>query len=139
MRRRDILKTALAGTAALAAPSVVQAQNADVAGHIITGPYGSINIGPNGSVGSVAWVDANTKGIEPGYRRNDMNVIFDDVILPATSWLPTGSAGDPTGGSGPAPDGNTYDRPTYLTNEVTSSAYAMAAARHKTPGTRTAT
>ncbi|MGC3957239.1 MAG: hypothetical protein QM813_04505 [Verrucomicrobiota bacterium] len=99
--------------------SVLSVGNANVAGHIITGPYGSIDIGPNGSVGSIPWVDANTKGIETGYRRNDMNVIFDDVILPSTSWLPTGEAGSAAGGSGTAPDGNTYDHVFLLDGDYT--------------------
>jgi hypothetical protein len=87
--------------------SVLSVGNANVAGHLITGPYGTVDIGPNGSVGSIAWIDGNQKGIETGYRRNDMNVVFDDVTLPPTTWLPTGAYGE--GGSGTAPDGNSYD------------------------------
>lgn len=74
--------------------------NANVAGKIITGPYGTYSIGPNGSVGDLPWVDAGTKGVKPGWAANDMNVVFKDVILPNTTWLPTGLAGLGTGGSG---------------------------------------
>ena len=80
--------------------SIISVGNANIAGHLITGPYGTYAIGPNGSVGDVPWVDAGTKGIKPGYAKNDMNVVFDPVILPSTLWLPTGSAGNPQGGSG---------------------------------------
>ncbi len=80
--------------------SVISVGNANIAGHLITGPYGSYTIGPNGSVGDVPWVDAGTKGIKTGYAKNDMNVIFEDVVLPETLWLPTGIAGSGMGGSG---------------------------------------
>jgi hypothetical protein len=90
--------------------SVLSVGNANVAGHVITGPYGSVTIGPNGAVGSVAWVDnASNSGFEnSSYRRNDMNVVFDDVLLPATLFLPTGPDLSPMGGKMIAPDGTEY-------------------------------
>jgi len=89
--------------------------NANVGGHILTGPTGSYSIGPNGSVGDLPWVDANTKGVKPGWARNDLNVVFKDVILPDTLWQTTGAgvaagfASLGTGGNGIAPDGKYYD------------------------------
>jgi len=80
--------------------------NANIAGHIFTGPYGTYSIGPNGTVGDLLWVATRT-GVKPGWDRNDMNVIFEDVSLPSTSWLSTGAVG--YGGAGTAPDGNYYD------------------------------
>jgi hypothetical protein len=83
--------------------------NADVAGHIITGPNGTYSIGPNGTVGDIPWI-TTYKGIKPGWAKNDMNVVFDDVTLPSNaSWLPTGASGSGMGGSETAPDGNSYN------------------------------
>lgn len=80
--------------------------NANVAGHIKTGPNGILLFNANASVGDLPWVDLPTPGIEPGYYRNDMNVKFRDVQLPNVSWLNPGTAG--VGGQGTAPDGNSY-------------------------------
>jgi len=56
--------------------------NANVWGHVSTGPGGSVKIGPNGSVGDMAWHLASTNGIEPGFSTDDMNVDFPDVKAP---------------------------------------------------------
>jgi hypothetical protein len=88
--------------------SLISVGNASVAGHLITGPYGSYAI-LNGSVGDIPWVDAGIKGVKAGYWRNDMNVVFDPVTEPSVSWMPVGSPGGGTGGSGVAPDGKSYD------------------------------
>jgi hypothetical protein len=73
--------------------SVLSVENADIAGHVKTGPSGYIAIGPNGSVGDLAWVGPPaTSGIEPGWAANDLNVVFGDVTLPTTMWQsPPGS------------------------------------------------
>lgn len=65
--------------------------NADIMGHVKTGPGGTVDVGPNGSVGSKDWVMGGNTGIEPGYADDDMNVRFHDVTLPTTTWLPLGS------------------------------------------------
>lgn len=57
--------------------------NAKIKGLAKTGPNGTIAIGPNGSVGSKAWVDSGKKGIEPGYSANDVNLQFPSASLPA--------------------------------------------------------
>ena len=67
--------------------------NADIKGHVATGPGGSINILNNGSVGSKAWVDAGKPGVEPGYYTDDMNYDFKDVEVPFTSGYTTPVAG----------------------------------------------
>jgi hypothetical protein len=74
--------------------------NANIKGHIKTGPNGTISIGPNGAVGDRAWVEGGSMGIEPGWSANDMNVLFPNVTLPssALSWLPA----SPTTGNGPS-------------------------------------
>jgi len=65
--------------------------NADIKGHVSVGPGGSIAIGTQGSVGSGAWVDGGNNGIEPGYAASDMNVSFDDVVVPfAGGFTPGG-------------------------------------------------
>jgi hypothetical protein len=79
--------------------------NANIAGHIQTGPNGSYTI-LNGTVGDLPWVDANTVGIEPGWANNDMNTTFDPAVLPTATWIPASGIG--TGGSGTAPDGKSY-------------------------------
>jgi hypothetical protein len=66
----------------------VNVGNADIKGHVKTGPKGTIAIGPNGSVGDRAWVEGGSSGIEPSYFSDDMNVLFPDVTLPSTTWLP---------------------------------------------------
>lgn len=71
--------------------------NASIKGHVKTGPGGTVGI-QNGSVGSIAWVDANTQGIQPGYSSSDMNVAFPDVQYPNyvynnPTWLTTLPAG----------------------------------------------
>jgi hypothetical protein len=58
--------------------------NADLWGRASTGPGGSVTIGPNGSVGDLAWHQSHS-GIEPGWTNNDMNVAFPEVTVPFTS------------------------------------------------------
>jgi hypothetical protein len=86
--------------------SILNVGNANIAGHIQTGPMGSWGVGSQGSVGDLPWVDASTPGVKPGWANNDMNVMFDPVVLPAVSWVAASGAG--TGGGGTAPDGKSY-------------------------------
>lgn len=65
---------------------VINVGNANVYGHVDTAPGGNTAVKANGSVGSVTWVDASKTGVEPGYSTDDMNVVFPDVLLPATNW-----------------------------------------------------
>lgn len=60
----------------------VDVGNADVFGKVSTGPGGSVAIGPTGAVGCKAWHDAKNKGIEPGSVKDDMNVVFPDILMP---------------------------------------------------------
>jgi len=87
--------------------STLNAGNANIAGHVKTGPTGTLLYNANVSIGDLPWVDASTPGIEPGYYANDLNVTFDDVVVPNVSWMPVTSLGG-LGGSGTAPDGKTY-------------------------------
>jgi len=58
--------------------------NAEVYGHVSTGPGGNVNLGNNGAVGDAAWHAAGNKGLQPGYFSDDMNVYFPDVQAPFT-------------------------------------------------------
>lgn len=73
--------------------NAVDIQNANIWGRVATGPFGTVSIGPNGSVGDLAWQNAGTKGIKPGWSTDDMNVDFPDVTIPNVSWsgMPGGS------------------------------------------------
>jgi hypothetical protein len=69
--------------------------NTLIYGSVITGPGGETNIAQNGSVGDTNWVP--TPGIQPGHSQDDMNVIFQNVLLPPENWSQLG----PNGGLGP--------------------------------------
>lgn len=69
----------------------LNAGNADIKGHVAVGPGGTIAVGSQGSIGSAAWVSAGNQGIEPGWAANDMNVSFDDVVVPFSGgFFPSG-------------------------------------------------
>lgn len=72
--------------------NTINVGNANVWGRIATGPSGTISIGPNGKVGNAAWQASSSKGIQPGYSTDDMNVEFPDVVVPSTAWgaMPAG-------------------------------------------------
>jgi hypothetical protein len=56
--------------------------NANIKGHMSTGPGGSATVGPNGVVGSMAWHLGGNTGVEPGWFTDDMNVYFPEVEKP---------------------------------------------------------
>jgi hypothetical protein len=62
--------------------AAINVGNADIRGRVITGPDGVVNVGSGGSVGDMAWVNAGTQGIEPGYHLDDMNMDIPDVKEP---------------------------------------------------------
>ncbi len=63
---------------------LINVGNADIYGRASTGPGGLVDLGPNGTVGSRAFVDnpANRGKVEAGYVKDDMNVQFPDVRHP---------------------------------------------------------
>jgi len=62
--------------------------NAQIMGRTYTGPGGTVAIGPNGSVGDMAWVLGGNTGIQTGHLTDDMNVRLQALSLPAATWLP---------------------------------------------------
>ncbi len=60
--------------------------NADIMGHVSTGPGGSVALGPGGVAGSTTWVQSGTHNgqIEKGWSSDDMNVEFPPVQVPTT-------------------------------------------------------
>ena len=63
--------------------------DADIKGHVSTGAGGTAYTTAGASVGDVAWVNAGTSGIEPGWSADDANVDVTDVQLPSApaGWL----------------------------------------------------
>jgi len=74
--------------------SSINIGNATIRGGVSTGPGGSVDIGPNGAIGSQAWHDGGNTGIQPGWSIDDMNVVFADVEPPFSGGYFT-----PVGGS----------------------------------------
>ena len=56
--------------------------NAEILGTASTGPNGNVKLGQNGRIGSKTWHSANSKGIQPGWAKDDMNVYFPNVKAP---------------------------------------------------------
>jgi len=69
--------------------NIISICNANIWGHVSTGPLGTVSVGPNGAIGDAAWQNGGNHGIKPGYFTDDMNVQFADVDLPAGSagWV----------------------------------------------------
>lgn len=61
--------------------------NANIMGHISTGPGGVVDLGPNGSVGDKNWFAAGSTGIQPGWSTDDMNVDFPDAQTPGGTFF----------------------------------------------------
>jgi hypothetical protein len=83
--------------------SSVSGGNANIYGHVATGPNGTITIGSQGAVGSAAWQATHTGAIEPNndptdpgvvWSAHDSNFTFSDTKLAYSSGLPLGPAED---------------------------------------------
>ena len=77
----------------------ISVQNADIMGHVRTGPLGTVSIGAQGSVGDTNFVLSGTSGFEAGYTNNDFNVYFPNVDLPNVSWWTLSANGFLTSGT----------------------------------------
>jgi Tfp pilus assembly protein PilX len=58
--------------------------NANIYGHVSTGPGGTVKIGANGAVGDADWQASNT-GIQPGWVSDTSNFTFPDTLPPYSS------------------------------------------------------
>lgn len=56
--------------------------NANIHGHVATGPGGSIAVGSQGAIGSHVWQKAGNHGKQPGWTSSDSNFTFPDTSLP---------------------------------------------------------
>jgi hypothetical protein len=85
--------------------------NANIYGHVITGPGGSVAVGSQGGVGDQAWQAIHRGQIQPGYFANNANFTFPEQVLPYTSAA--------------FPDSGTISVTNYMlgTNIITSSTY----------------
>lgn len=67
--------------------AVISSGNAKIYGQIATGPNSTISVSGNADAGSLAWVNAGNKGIQPGWSRNDLNISIPDApALPAGTY-----------------------------------------------------
>ncbi len=72
-------------------PNMFNAGNANILGYVATGPGGSVSIGPNGIVGSLAWFYNGNSGIESGHFSDDMNMSFPSIEVPFSGgYTPSG-------------------------------------------------
>ncbi len=60
----------------------VSVGNAKIKGKLSVGPHATVDIGPNGTIGSLAWHTSGKKGIEAGWLKKDMNAYIPDVPNP---------------------------------------------------------
>lgn len=65
--------------------NIINVGNANIKGHLRTGPGGTAGFNANATVGSLGWHAAGNKGIESGWATDDMNMEFDEVIRPNTA------------------------------------------------------
>lgn len=77
--------------------NIIGVGNANIKGHLHTGPGGTVSLGANGVVGSLAWHQGGNKGIQPGWSADDMNMYFPDVRAPSTAGAFSPSSGTITG------------------------------------------
>ena len=84
--------------------------NANIFGHVATGPGGTVAVGPGGGVGSHTW-QASNGGSQPGWVSDDSNFTMPDTTLPYDSGLTPAS-------------GNVEELVTVISsNAVTSATY----------------
>lgn len=66
--------------------NAVSAGNANIYGHVSTGPGGTVQIGVNGAIGTHTWQATHT-GAQSGYVLDNANFTFPDVSLPYSGGL----------------------------------------------------
>jgi hypothetical protein len=73
---------------------IVDVGNGKIYGKLHTGTNGGYSFGPNGGIGTHAWLAANGGGVQPGYLLQDANLTFPDTTLPDTTGYLTPQPGD---------------------------------------------
>ena len=116
--------------------STVSVQQANIYGHVMTGPGGTATVGSQGGVGTHAW-QASNSGFEPGYVLDTAHFTFPDTTSPVNSSAPPPPAGDVVTLTGSVTNSTTSTSATYPgapasgfmgpvttnTSTVTSSSY----------------
>jgi hypothetical protein len=77
--------------------NIINVGNANIKGHLRTGPGGTTGLNANGVVGSLAWHLAGNKGVQDGWATDDMNTYFEDVIRPSDAGSSAPISGVVTG------------------------------------------
>ena len=71
--------------------------NAKIKGTLHVGPEADLRLGPNSSVGDMAWVAGGNTGMQTNHFRRDADFLLPNVSAP---WTGGGGASSPTGGDG---------------------------------------
>jgi len=68
----------------------VKVGNANIWGHLSTGPSVSVYLGPNGAVGDVGWQTGGNSGILSNWWTSDLNITLPDIKPPFSAATPAG-------------------------------------------------
>src|SRR6185503_16963805 len=68
--------------------------NANIFGHVATGPGGTVDIGSSGAIGSHTWQAAGNTGKQTGWVTDDSNFTLPQTDLPYASGTALGGPGD---------------------------------------------
>lgn len=70
--------------------NAVNVGNANIYGHVATGPGGTVAVGSQGGVGEHSWQASHRGEIQPGWSSDDMNFTFPETSTPfTTGFAPT--------------------------------------------------
>jgi hypothetical protein len=67
--------------------NAITVDNGKIKGLVRVAATGKIALGPNGSVGDAAYVNAGKKGIQPGHEFHDADFTAPEVKLPEGTWV----------------------------------------------------
>jgi hypothetical protein len=115
--------------------NAVDVGNANIRGHVSTGPGGTVYVGPNGAVGSTTWHENGNSGIEPGWQDDTSNFTFPDTSLPPDYGSYPGL---PTGGyvvTGSVASTNSTTLPNPPPSGVTTNTLLQTTKTYPAPGT----
>ena len=73
--------------------------NTRVYGHFGTGPSGKVTLSGTASVGSIAWVNGGSRGIQPGCYANDLQLEIPDAVLPNITFSTLSQSSSRVGGT----------------------------------------